>query len=503
MPAASSSTSYDEIRYPGLPYADTHPNRLAAVATFYGMNPASPERCRVLEVGCGDGGNLVPMAYALPASSFLGIDLSGEAIRSARDFSRRVGVSNVAFEALDLSQFPKDDGAFDFIIAHGVYSWIPADVRDALMALIGSHLAPQGVAFVSYNTYPGCHLRQMAWEMLKFHTAELGDPNAQLSEARALIHLVANGNVQPDEYTQPLVAEVRRMEERLPPLLFHDDLAPVNDPVYFHEFVDHASLHGLQYLAEAAFVTSSYVGIAPGARGALSTLDPITRQQYLDFIKCRRFRETLLCRSEVAVNRQESPEQMRPLHFTAARRVRAVQVEAGTTPATDEPLEAQADGDPDAALVRALLDILRAVIPNALPCDELVDRIRDRLDGDERLAKTNIDVEAVMLASLQAGIIEPAMKEPRLAWPPGSRPNASAVVRTQLADGDMVTSLWHYPVKIDDEIARRLLPLLDGTRNRAELLAAIGALVATPGTSDEEALDEHLRRLARLGLLIA
>jgi SAM-dependent methyltransferase len=494
-------TPYDAIRYPGLAYADTHPDHLAAVAAFRGMTPAPPDRCRLLEVGCGDGGNLVPMAYGLPGSAFVGIDLAGEAIQAARAFAQRVGVSNVAFEPLDLTQFPENAGTFDYIIAHGVYSWIPADVRDGLIALIGRHLAPQGVAFVSYNTYPGCHLRRMVWEMLRFHTGELDDHQTRLTEAQALIHLVAHGNTQPDEYTQPLVAEARRMEERVPALLFHDDLAPVNDPVYFHEFAEHAARHGLQFLAEAAFVTSSYAGVAPEARGVLDTLDPITREQYLDFIKCRRFRETLLCRSELEVNREESPERLRPLAFTAGRRVRVLPQEAKVptaTSASSAPVDAS---DPDTALMQAILDVLRDAVPRALTLESVAQHLRAVPEVAQLLAPGTARLQAVMLASLQAGVIEPHVIAPRMAFPPGDRPMASAVVRAQLADVNVVTSLWHYPVKIDDEFASRLLPLLDGTRDRDQLLAAIRDLIGS-GTAGAEALDGHLRRLARLGLLI-
>ena len=201
------------FRYPGRPYAETHPDRLAAAATFHGLTPASPDRCRVLEVGCGDGGNLVPMAYGLPASEFVGIDRRRR-IETARAFALRVGVTMSQFEALDLMRFPQSAGAFDFIIAHGVIRRIPADVRDALIVRIEHHLAPHGVAFVSYNPLPGCHLRRMVLgEMLKFHTSELDDPESRLTEARALLHLVAHGNAVPDEYSLPLVAEAQRMED--------------------------------------------------------------------------------------------------------------------------------------------------------------------------------------------------------------------------------------------------------------------------------------------------
>ena len=493
-------TPYDAVPYPGRPYPNTHPDRLAAVGIFYGMTPALPERCRVLEVGCGDGENLVPMAYGLPASRFVGIDLSVETIHAARALAKRAGVGNVTFEPLDLAQFPQESGVFDYIIAHGVYSWIPADVRDALLALIGRHLAPQGIAFVSYNTYPGCHLRQMMWEMLSFHTSELEDAQARLSEAQALVHLVAHGSAQPDEYTQPLVAEAQRMEDRLPALLYHDDLSPVNQPVYFHQFTEHAAGHGLQFLAEAAFVSSSYAGVAPEARGLLAALDPITRQQYLDFIKCRRFRESLLCRSEVAVERTESPERMAMLTFTAARRVRAMPRDGLVVDAVSEPAEGTARDDRDTALIRVILNTLREAAPHALSLDALLERIRTGSDG---ALSDGADPRSMILTSLLAGVIEPHVVTPRLSFPSGDRPTASAVARTQLTAGDVVASLWHHPVKIDDALAKRLLPLLDGTRTRDELLDLLNEAAPAPPSFDAALLDQHLRRLAMLGLLIA
>jgi SAM-dependent methyltransferase len=496
-------TPYDSIRYPGLPYSDTHPDHLASVATFHGMTPAPPDRCRVLELGCGDGGNLVPMAYALPASTFVGIDLASDAVHAARTFALRAGVANVTFEALDLMRFPESAGSFDYIIAHGVYSWIPADVRDALIALVGRHLAPQGVAFVSYNTYPGCHLRKMVWEMLRFHTSELDDPQSRVTEAQALIRLLAHGVAVPDEYTQPLVTEARRMETRLPALLFHDDLSPVNDPVYFHEFADHAARHGLQFLAEAAFVTSGYAGIAPEARAVLASLDPITREQYVDFIKCRRFRQTLLCRNAASVDRGESPERMQTMAFTAARRARTAEQEgnmrAAPTPEATAPV---AESNAETALMHALLEVLHAAAPHALRLEAIVDRLRARPDAERLLAPGGVALPAVALACLQAGVIEPHLVAPAMAFPPGERPTTSAVVRAQLVDGDVVTSLSHCPVKVDDEIARRLLPLLDGTRDRRQLLAEMSD-VAGFETPDAGLLDKHLRRLAVLGLLTA
>jgi len=144
-------TVYDEVRYPGRPYPDTHPDRLATIGILFGMTPAPIDRCRVLEVACGDGANLLPMAYALPGSSFLGFDLASAPVEAGRRMALQLGLANLTLETRDLNRFREDAGSFDYIIAHGLYSWIPASLREALLALIASHLAPAGIAFVSYR----------------------------------------------------------------------------------------------------------------------------------------------------------------------------------------------------------------------------------------------------------------------------------------------------------------------------------------------------------------
>ena len=176
--------AYDEVLYPGRPYSQTHPDRIAAVAALAGMETAPPACCRVLEVGCGDGANLIPMAYGLPGSEFVGFDLAARPVERARKVARTLGLTNLALDTLDLVDFPFAAGLFDYIIAHGVYSWIPAAARDRLLALVASHLTPHGVAYVSYNTYPGCDVRRIVWEMLRSHTDHIPDRRARIDQAK-------------------------------------------------------------------------------------------------------------------------------------------------------------------------------------------------------------------------------------------------------------------------------------------------------------------------------
>jgi methyltransferase-like protein/ubiquinone/menaquinone biosynthesis C-methylase UbiE len=466
-------TAYDEVPYTGHPYADSHPERLATMATLFGMKPAPVERCRVLEIACGDAANLVPIAYALPSSTFVGFDLAAQPIEIGQRMVARLGLTNIALAQRDLADFPADAGEFDYIIAHGLYSWIPAGARDRLLALVARHLTPRGVAFVSYNVYPGCYIRRMVWEMLRFHTDPLGAPAERIAEAQGLARLLADGRTVHDPYSALMKTELERFTARDAGFLIHDDLAEVNEPVYFHEFVAHAGKQRLQFLCEAELVAMAYGGLTLDAKRALDALDPLAREQYLDFVKCRRFRQTLLCHEDVRIERQLGPEKVAAFRLSARRRVQVDDSAAAEPPLGDD------------APAQAILDALDDAAPGALTLDELAARVPG----------SNEDfLRRLTWAAACAGAVQLHVHVPRLATAPGERPVASAVARAQLEHGESVTSLRHDAVKLDDELVRRLLPLLDGTRALPALAAALGEA--------PEAIEARLRHLAKLALLV-
>ncbi len=131
----ATHTSYDEVPYEGYPFPQTHPDRLATVARLLGVGAAPAESCRVLELGCTDGGNLIPMAASLPHSSFLGIDLSGRQIAAARKIIQALALENIEVRHLDIADVGDDFGTFDYIICHGVYSWVPAPIQDEVLRI--------------------------------------------------------------------------------------------------------------------------------------------------------------------------------------------------------------------------------------------------------------------------------------------------------------------------------------------------------------------------------
>lgn len=177
------SNDYDAVEYPHAPITTADPDRIAVMGALFGMQPVAPSRCRVLELGCGSGGNLIPLADRHPDSTFFGVDLSPAAIAQGQRRIDALGLTNLRLEQMDVMDFPPAAGEFDFIVAHGLLSWVPPPVRDRVLAIAGRHLAPQGIAYVSYNAYPGCHLRAM-WRDMMLSTAHGSTRRATRSSRR-------------------------------------------------------------------------------------------------------------------------------------------------------------------------------------------------------------------------------------------------------------------------------------------------------------------------------
>jgi SAM-dependent methyltransferase len=263
MAASVASFAYDQVLYPGQPFPQTHPDRMATTAILFGMAPAPVPTCRVLELGCGEGANLIPMAVALPEAEFVGIDLSARAIALGQNLIEALKLERVSLNQMDILDVAPAFGVFDYIIAHGVYSWVPEPVRERLMAICAANLAPQGVAYVSYNVYPGCHLRQMLREMMLFHVRAIDEPNRRIEQSLAFLDLLAQAQTVDDTYRVFLRKELDIAVRRGAQSLYHDDLAEFNHPVFFHQFAEHAGRHGLQYLGEADAVEMDHA--IPGA----------------------------------------------------------------------------------------------------------------------------------------------------------------------------------------------------------------------------------------------
>ncbi len=154
------TNAYDQVPYIRTSFPETHPRRLQTVAAMHGLTSPPIEKCRVLELGCAGGWNLLPMAAQLPHATLLGIDLSARQIEEGRAALAAAGLNNIELRQMSILDVTEQFGTFDYIIAHGVYSWVPRDVREKVLSIFRHNLAANGVAYVSYNLYPGWYSQQ-------------------------------------------------------------------------------------------------------------------------------------------------------------------------------------------------------------------------------------------------------------------------------------------------------------------------------------------------------
>jgi methyltransferase-like protein/SAM-dependent methyltransferase len=506
---------YDQVPYPGLSYAPTHPDRLGIMARLMGMSPAPAEHCRVLELGCAVGGNLIPMAYGLPDSHFLGIDYSARQIDEAQAMAAGLGLQNVVFRQLDIMDVAaiagRDLGEFDYIVAHGIYSWVPEAVQTKILDILKHNLAPNGVAYVSYNTYPGWHMVRIVRDMLLYHTRHTADPLARASQARDVLDFFSQATANDQDayssflsmYAGIIGEKVDGSSNRHATLVLHDEMAEINEPLYFYQFAEQIERHGLQYLGEADL--SGMRGrlteggdIPPQVADGLRQLagDLVELEQAVDFLHNRMFRRTLLCHQEIDLPPRITLDPIKELHVTSRARplpanpdlysVSVVKFQSSDGPAiaTDHPvskvaLSYLAEQWPAVIPFGRLLEVARARwVAHAAAKNAAVGEnaaAEDAAAAKENAAgKKDVDAEVLAANLLTAygysnSLVDLYSYLPPFAPEADECPIASAVARSQIQRGKQVTNLRHERVTLDG-LDGFLLVHLDGSRDRTALL---------------------------------
>ena len=485
--ASETNNSYDALPYGSLPHEDSHPRWLATVAALFGLPAPPPDGARILELGCASGGNLIPIAESLPRSSCLGIDLSSRQIEAGRAVVRATGLKNIELRQASILDIGERDGQFDYVICHGVYSWVTPDIQQRILEICGERLTTNGVAYVSYNIYPGWHLQGMLRGMMKFHAARAEGPVEQVAQSRALLEVLAK--TVPSE-GNPYGLFLKRENERLRQCddwyIYHDHLEETNDPVYFHQFVQRASVEGLQFLGESevrSMLPGQFPEAAQLALRALST-NLIEAEQYMDFFRNRAFRETLLCRQGVALNRRLGAQSIRSLSFASALRPQSEQSDLRRA----EPLRFEGPGWPTVEVVdpigKAVLLCLRDAWPRALTLNTLEAQVRTRLDLGAATEQSGSELAETLWRWFLQRVVSVTAAPPIAVTRAGERPLGSLFAQTQARTGQTtLTNLLHRPVKLNafDAI---VLTVLDGTRDRAAVAARMAQHLVASSEAD-------------------
>ncbi len=373
----AESTLYDEFPYRSRSYVESHIDRLFTVGHLFGMEPEPVTKCRVLEIGCADGGNLVPMAEALPGSEFLGIDLAGRQIDDGNEWIEPLQLKNIELLTRNFKRLPKRYGDFHYIICHGVFSWIPLNEQPKLLEMIRSRLTDNGIAYVSYNTFPGWHTRRTIRDFVLQHSGGLTDLDERVEQARTLIKFLHDASSADTNYGKLIRGQCQSLLGTPPQYLVHGFTAPLNAPMYFREFVDMATEHELQYLGDAEFGLMMPDRLHDAGRMAMESVPGglIEHEQVQDYLINRAFRRSLLVQHDVKLERSIPWERVESLYMSARARLLRGEIEGPGPARFDAPDHFFQTDNP---VLKGALAELSAVWPDNIAFDDWVTRTAER-----------------------------------------------------------------------------------------------------------------------------
>ena len=301
-------TIYSELGYKSMPFPYTTPATLEAYAALVGISAPNPKTARVLELGATYGGNIISQALFNPDATFVGIELSQEQVEKGNEVIANAGLTNVSLIQSDIASIGSEIGTFDYIIAHGVYSWVDDGVKEALLRLINEHLAEDGIAYISYNTYPGWHTMDEVRQLMMFSNRD----KTQFNHKEKVLHGKTIGSIVGSqilkydnlkERNSKFLGALRSVMQKDEYYVGHDHLEPNNDPVYFYQFNDHLEAHNLAYLCDADLTLSMVRSFDADIADTLDKLalnDHVAQEQYLDFMLDTTFRKSIICKAKHA-----------------------------------------------------------------------------------------------------------------------------------------------------------------------------------------------------------
>jgi len=476
--SSSLSEYYDAVPYESVAFPQSAPEHLQAVAGLFGLSAPAVETARVLELGCAAGGNLLPFAARYPKAHVLGVDLSSVQVEQGQALIKQMGLKNAEIRHADLSTLERSLGTFDYIICHGVYSWVPENVRQAILRIASENLSDNGLAYVSYNTYPGWKSREIVRDamILRGGSRELKE---KLPYARGMLEFLY-ASARPDTVLKLALEEVRPIVQSYGEYyLLHEFLEPYNVPCYFHEFVERAEANGLDYVGESEIFTmflSNYDAAVAEPLLREWGSSQVAVEQYLDFVVNRSFRQTILTKKKHAsgIRRQLSPDMLQSLFLS------------GVFASDDGPLE------PDEklqtckllrqgtiTLSQPALKVAAAALNEAYPAMLSFDALGQRVAAELKLSKTAAREQLLPFVEelVIKGLLRFRTSDPDIASALPGRPVVSAETRATLkppagAGVVPVNNLLHEQVYLNILEARIAL-LMDGTRDEEALITGV------------------------------
>ena len=482
-----SQFAYDRVAYPGHVGEYYSPNRLRASALLHGFRSADPATASVLEIGCGEGLNLSGYGAVSPNTRLAGFDLSSEAIDRGRALVEAAGLKNVDLHVGNALTYPRDGEKFDYIVCHGVLSWVPAPVRDAIVELMGARLAPGGVGYFGYDCLPGASAKAAIVPFLREWVGDIADPVEAMKKAAGGIALLKRSQLEGSRLHSQLDILIENFHTYNPAYFFHDWLAEYYAPIDLRQFIPLAQANNLQIAGATAGYDLLYENLDEEAIALLESYgaDAGRRLAALDVLYGGHiFHRDMMIRIDAPP--EAAPDGVTELSFafTGTREELTAEEEGG--PAIKYSAGDNANVTTDTATSIAVLDCLHHAGGAELSYDELLSRTGVL---DEHL-------NAILRTVCALGLVTPHSTPQPFVLKPGERPRAGILARTMLARGDQGVNLRTNGVHFPDRETQCLIVFSDGTRTRPEIAAAMAeSLKKEIVLGDVEKTIDHLAGL--------
>lgn len=503
------ASSYDEFPYAGYPYPQTSPYSVMAVAKLFGVNVPAMEQIKILELGCGEGDNLISMASQLPKAKLVGVDLSKVQIDAANKTKSALGLKNIEFHAMSITDINEAFGKFDYIICHGVISWVPEEVRKSIFEVCSKNLTENGVAYLSYNTLPGWNIVRTIRDMMRYHAGMFSTVHEKIAQAKSLVNFIKdsleNANTP---YSQILKDEAQRLSLQNDSYIAHEFLEINNHQFYFSDFIFEAAQHGLQYLGDANLSTM-YLGNMPQkvVEKLQEVKNIIVTEQYMDFITNRRFRTTLLCHNNIKIDRNIQNESIEKFNMICAvtpeKPLSEVNIEDSI-----EPIKFFYINNKDShiatssPLMKAVLYSFAENIANPLSISQLVELANKKLTGGNKAAEIKNEFLQNAMKLVLQGYINLTLRSNHPA-PKTDKPKLYKLAQYQanIPNSFWVSSMNHEPVAINI-VEKFIMKHMDGKHNLDQILDELikhiknGDLVLNQGDQKVEDVEMVKKDLA-------
>jgi len=464
---------YDAVPYHSHAFPQAQPTRLAMLGKLFGLSPKTVNSCRVLELGCASGGNLIPLAARYPESHFVGIDFSEVQTQKAKETIKALSLSNIEIIHTPFEAYQAPDKKFDYVISHGVYSWVSPDIQQVLLKVAADSLDENGIAYVSYNTYPGWKLREVIRDAMIFHAGHLNNPAQRVHQARAMIDFMQRIADPESVFGKLLKIETDLLKQVRDDYLFHDHLEINNRPCYFKDFVLSANNNGLSYLGESNWLEMLPQQMGPEVFQMLETLSGgniILTEQYMDFFRNRYFRSTLLVPTSQneKIKRNLNPAALSDYHIAGYFETQETLNLDSTTPTNfigfgNKPVSAL---DP---LSKSALSILGEHFPSTLSFTDLLKQAKEKSSAAPSVDKPEEVLSNTLFGLAINGLIEIHSETISVNHSFADKPKAFRVAIYQANHNEnLVANLRHETIRLD-ALQLEILKVADGTRDHAAL----------------------------------